>query len=115
MVASNPLFHSQGAISGLSKKFRATVINDIWPEVLFFTLVGASAWTFHFDVLANIETHFTALVVSLVSHYTSTQLVVSNGILTVLGTVLGLVISFRTSTAYERCATSFQEREIAQR
>ncbi|KAI0746519.1 hypothetical protein C8Q80DRAFT_1175534 [Daedaleopsis nitida] len=37
MVAQNPLF------AGWSlKKFKATVINDIWPEVLFFTAIGAS-------------------------------------------------------------------------
>ena len=37
MVAQNPLF------TGWSlKKFKATVINDIWPEVLFFSLVGTS-------------------------------------------------------------------------
>jgi len=40
MVASNPLF--SGRMS-LRKKFMATVINDIWPEVFFFTLVATSA------------------------------------------------------------------------
>jgi putative membrane protein len=38
MVAENPLF--QGSLSW--KKLQATVINDIWPEVLFFTLVATS-------------------------------------------------------------------------
>jgi len=38
MVADNPLF--QGSLSW--KKLQATVINDIWPEVLFFTLVATS-------------------------------------------------------------------------
>jgi putative membrane protein len=42
-------------------------------------------------------------VVTLVSELTTHKLVVSNQLLTVLGTVLGLVISFRTSSAYERC------------
>ena len=42
-------------------------------------------------------------VVVLVSQMTSHSLAISNQMLTVLGTVLGLVISFRTSTAYERC------------
>ena len=41
-------------------------------------------------------------VVSLVSKLTDTNLGISNQMLTILGTVLGLVISFRTSTAYER-------------
>ncbi|KAH9941269.1 Bestrophin, RFP-TM, chloride channel-domain-containing protein [Epithele typhae] len=77
MVAQNPLF-----VGWSLRKFKATVINDIWPEVLFFTLV--------------------ATMVSLVSEMTTHKLAVSNGLLTVLGTVLGLVISFRTSSAYER-------------
>lgn len=64
------------------RKLNATVINDIWPQVLFFTAVAA--------------------MVSLVSEMTSHQLSVNNGLLGVLGTVLGLVISFRTSSAYER-------------
>ncbi|KAF7356016.1 hypothetical protein MVEN_00931000 [Mycena venus] len=77
MVASNPLF------SGWSiKKFNATVVNDVWPEVSFFTLVAA--------------------MVALVTKLTPHSLAISNALLTVLGTVLGLVISFRTSTAYER-------------
>ncbi|KZP04173.1 UPF0187-domain-containing protein [Athelia psychrophila] len=63
-------------------KFRATVFNDIWPEVLFFSLV--------------------ATMVVLVSELTPHSLGISNQMLTVLGTVLGLVISFRTSSAYER-------------
>jgi len=42
-------------------------------------------------------------VVALVSKKTSHDLGISSSLLTVLGTVLGLVISFRTSTAYERC------------
>ncbi|KAI0337625.1 UPF0187-domain-containing protein [Trametopsis cervina] len=78
MVATNPLF----AGGSYYKKFKATVVNDIWPEVLFFSLVGT--------------------MVVLVSEMTTTSLAISNQMLTVLGTVLGLVISFRTSTAYER-------------
>jgi len=77
MVSANPLFGKWTA-----KKFQATVINDIWPEVLFFSLV--------------------ATMVVLVTQKTDTSLAISNQLLTVLGTVLGLVISFRTSSAYER-------------
>ncbi|OSD07776.1 UPF0187-domain-containing protein [Trametes coccinea BRFM310] len=77
MVAENPLF-----VGWSLKKFKATVINDIWPEVLFFTGV--------------------ATMVTLVSEMTRHKLEFSNAMLTVLGTVLGLVISFRTSSAYER-------------
>ncbi|KAJ7509543.1 Bestrophin, RFP-TM, chloride channel-domain-containing protein [Mycena galericulata] len=77
MVASDPLF------SGWSlKKWNAMVINDVWPETMFFTLVAA--------------------MVALVTKLTTHSLAVPNSLLTVLGTVLGLVISFRTSTAYER-------------
>jgi predicted membrane chloride channel (bestrophin family) len=78
MVATNPLFRGSWTV----RKFEAMVINDIWPEVLFFSLV--------------------ATMVTLVTEKTSHNLTVSNELLTVLGTVLGLVISFRTSSAYER-------------
>ncbi|KAJ6511649.1 Bestrophin, RFP-TM, chloride channel-domain-containing protein [Mycena vulgaris] len=77
MVASNPVLQGWTL-----KKFNATVINDVWPEVSFFTLV--------------------ATMVVLVTKMTPHSLAVPNSLLTVLGTVLGLVISFRTSTAYER-------------
>lgn len=78
MVAANPIFVG----GSFSRKFQATILNDIWPEVLFFSLI--------------------ATMVTLVSKFTSVQLSISSAMLTVLGTVLGLVISFRTSTAYER-------------
>jgi putative membrane protein len=41
MVAQNPLF--QGSLSW--KKLQATVLNDVWPEVLFFTLVAISKYS----------------------------------------------------------------------
>ncbi|PFH49444.1 hypothetical protein AMATHDRAFT_63202 [Amanita thiersii Skay4041] len=78
MVAHNPLFHGRWTW----KRFQATVVNDIWPEVLFFTLIS--------------------IMVTVVSEKTPHKLIISNQLLTVLGTVLGLVISFRTSSAYER-------------
>ncbi|TFK34234.1 Bestrophin, RFP-TM, chloride channel-domain-containing protein [Crucibulum laeve] len=78
MVSQNPLFRGRWT----AKKFSATVFNDVWPGVLFFTLV--------------------ATIVCLVSERTRHNLGISNQLLTVLGTVLGLVISFRTSSAYER-------------
>ncbi|EJD43747.1 UPF0187-domain-containing protein [Auricularia subglabra TFB-10046 SS5] len=65
----------------LVKRYRATVINDIWFPVVLF-----SSW---------------AAAIQLISHYVH-DLSISNQILTVLGTVLGLVVSFRTSSAYER-------------
>ncbi|KAJ7056306.1 UPF0187-domain-containing protein [Mycena amicta] len=77
MVASNPLF-----VGWSFKKFNATVINDVWPEVFLFSGV--------------------ATMVACVTKMTSHHLGISNVLLSVLGTVLGLVISFRTSSAYER-------------
>ena len=41
MVAANPLFRGSWTI----KKLQATVVNDIWPEVLFFSLVATSKST----------------------------------------------------------------------
>ncbi|TEB31878.1 UPF0187-domain-containing protein [Coprinellus micaceus] len=78
MVAQNPLFSGRFTF----KKFQATVINDIWPEVLFFTAV--------------------ATAVAVVTKLDVKNLGINSALLTVLGTVLGLVISFRTSSAYER-------------
>jgi len=78
MPAHNPLVSG-----GLSfRKFRGTVLNDIWPELIFFTGIAA--------------------MVSCVCKYTSTNLSFNPQLLTVLGTVLGLVISFRTTSAYDR-------------
>lgn len=78
MVANNPLFRGRWN----AKRFQATVINDVWPEVAFFTLF--------------------ATMVYLVDEYTDRNMGIPSTLLTVLGTVLGLVISFRTSSAYER-------------
>ncbi|KAJ7207208.1 Bestrophin, RFP-TM, chloride channel-domain-containing protein [Mycena pura] len=78
MVAENPLF--QGGFT--MRKLNATVVNDIWPETLFFTAFAA--------------------MVAIITEMNIHNLSVNNGLLTVLGTVLGLVISFRTSSAYER-------------
>ncbi|KAJ7848581.1 UPF0187-domain-containing protein [Mycena olivaceomarginata] len=78
MVAQNPLFRGGWTM----RKFSATVVNDIWPEVAFFTAIAA--------------------VVATITEKKIHNLAVNNALLTVLGTVLGLVISFRTSSAYER-------------
>ena len=37
MVAASPFFRG----TWTSKKFNATVINDIWPKVAFFSLVAS--------------------------------------------------------------------------
>ncbi|EDR02103.1 uncharacterized protein LACBIDRAFT_309998 [Laccaria bicolor S238N-H82] len=78
MVAASPFFRGTWTL----KRFNATIINDVWPEVAFFSLVAS--------------------MVCLVSKKTEHHLGINNQLLTVLGTVLGLVISFRTSSAYER-------------
>ncbi|CAE6457946.1 unnamed protein product [Rhizoctonia solani] len=78
MVSSSPLL-----AGGLTlRKFRGTVLNDLWPELMFFTGIGA--------------------MVACVSKFTDTKLSFDPQLLTVLGTVLGLVISFRTTSAYDR-------------
>ena len=99
MVSSNPLFHGRWT----AKKFGATVIDDIWQEVTVFTLFATR--TIHL----NSYTVWTdrSTVVVLISEKTEVKLGVSNQLLTVLGLVLGLVISFRTSSAYERQTTFF--------
>jgi len=66
----------------LRKKFLSTIINDILLETMFFTAV--------------------AVMVTAITKLTSHQLILNTELLSVLGTVLGLVISFRTSSAYER-------------
>ncbi|KAG8943450.1 hypothetical protein FRC00_011142, partial [Tulasnella sp. 408] len=64
------------------KKFNSTVINDMWPELWFFSSV--------------------AVAVCCINKYTDVNFTLSTALLTVLGTVLGLVISFRTTSAYDR-------------
>jgi len=96
MVANNPLFSGRWT----AKKFQATVINDIWPETTFFTLIALS--TRSRFLYRSFRLSINPTVVTLVSKLTPHKLQFSNALLTVLGTVLGLVISFRTSSAYER-------------
>ncbi|KAG8889135.1 hypothetical protein FRB98_005610 [Tulasnella sp. 332] len=71
-----------GALNYSYKRFNSTIINSLWPELWFFTL-----WT---------------VMVCLVNEHTKIKFYVSSAMLTVLGTVLGLVISFRTTSAYDR-------------
>jgi len=78
MPAANPLLAGGFSL----RKFRGTVINDLWPELLFFSGIAA--------------------MVVCVCEYTKTDLFFDPQLLTVLGTVLGLVISFRTTSAYDR-------------
>ncbi|KAG8937101.1 hypothetical protein FRC02_006301 [Tulasnella sp. 418] len=82
MVAKNPIFAGKWSFRMLLKRFNATVLNDIWPEIWFFSAI--------------------ALMVCSVQQWTDRNLQISNQMLTVLGTVLGLVISFRTTSAYDR-------------
>lgn len=96
MVAHNPLFSGRWTL----EKFQATVINDIWPETAFFTLIALS--TCCLLPVSILSSEHNSTVVSLVSELTPHKLEISGALLTVLGTVLGLVISFRTSSAYER-------------
>ena len=97
MVAKNALF------AGWSlKKFKATVVNYIWPEVLFFSGVATSESFVRCFLRYLSPCVHVWPVVTLVSEFTEYKLSFSSTMLTVLGTVLGLVIHFRTSSAYER-------------
>jgi predicted membrane chloride channel (bestrophin family) len=74
------------------KIFQATTINDVWFEVCVFSAVAAA--------------------VAIVTDKTNVNLELNNQMLTVIGTVLGLVISFRTSSAYERCDHPFHSKSL---
>lgn len=82
-MTKSPLFSAQ-----YRNKFRATVVSDIWPEVLFFTAVACSEYrqVIHGSRMCSLIVHI-SLVVTLVSELTSTNLGISNQMLTVLGTV----------------------------
>lgn len=100
MVSANPLF--RGGIT--RRKLQATIISEIWPEVVFFSLVATSKYfvTVVFWLYGWLYCSIVVAVVSDGNIRHSHNLGISNVLLTVLGTVLGLVISFRTSSAYER-------------
>ncbi|WWD16444.1 hypothetical protein CI109_100870 [Kwoniella shandongensis] len=63
-------------------KFTSTVLDDIWPGVLFFTGI--------------------ATMVVCVSEFTSKNLGINSIMLTVLGTIVSLVVSFKTNSSYAR-------------
>lgn len=88
----------------LSKgKLKATVIKDIWPELLFFTLLAIGEWAVgHLRPYGVLSLPLSTPVVSAIDRSTNVKLGFNNQLLTVLGVVLGLAISFRTTTAYER-------------
>ncbi|KAH7335598.1 UPF0187-domain-containing protein [Rhizoctonia solani] len=71
-----------GSFMYFLKRSRGIIVYQIWPELVFFTGVAVMVYT--------------------VSEFTSVTLAFNNALLTVLGTVLGLVISFRTTSAYDR-------------
>jgi len=81
------LEHSYWTISGQNLCFLSQS-----PQVRLFSLLR---------LLGRTHSHF-ATVVTCITKLTSIDLGVNNQLLTVLGLVLGLVISFRTSSAYER-------------
>ena len=63
----------------------------------YVTSIDRSFLCYHYADLLTITP-----VVSLVSKKTSVSLAMSSQMLTVLGIVLGLVVSFRTTSAYDR-------------
>lgn len=93
MITEDPLL--QGPISW--KKLQVAVVtNDIWPEVLFLTLIATSKSP------RLIKSHPRSFCSGfLCGVLTLANLSVSNQLLTTLGSVC-LAVSFRTSSAYER-------------
>ena len=83
-------------------KLRATVINAMWPELIFFTLVATSEFLSPISLRTCELNDLVTPVITLVDMTTDAKLEVESQLLTVLGVALGLVISFRTSSAYER-------------
>ncbi|RSH94765.1 hypothetical protein EHS25_004571 [Saitozyma podzolica] len=63
-------------------KFTSTILDDIWPSTLFLTGV--------------------ATMVTVVTKFTSTSLGINSIMLSVLGTVVSLVVSFKTNNSYAR-------------
>lgn len=61
-------------------RFTSTVLDDIWPSVFFFTGI--------------------ATMVVCVSEFTSVNLGINSVMLTVLGTIVSLVVSFKTNNSY---------------
>ena len=82
-------------------KVKSTILSDIWVEILFFTLVATGEYS-SFISCTVAEMSRRPPVVTMVTTFTSRDLSFNNQLMTVLGTALGFVISFRTSTAYER-------------
>lgn len=83
-------------------KVKSTILNDIWVEIVFFTLVATGECSYFTPRGAVAEMSRRPPVVTMVTTFTSRDLSFNNQLMTVLGTALGFVISFRTSTAYER-------------
>jgi hypothetical protein len=86
------------------RKLKATVINDIWPELLFFTLMATGEWVFGSSPSSpsSESNDRVTPVVTLVEKFGGAKLGFNNQLLTVLGVILGFVVSFRTTSAYER-------------
>ncbi|OCF56508.1 hypothetical protein L486_05358 [Kwoniella mangroviensis CBS 10435] len=70
------------AFAWTAYKFASTVLDDIWPMVLFFSGI--------------------ATMVCCVSRFTSTSLGINSVMLTVLGTIVSLIVSFKTNSSYGR-------------
>jgi predicted membrane chloride channel (bestrophin family) len=75
------------------------ILSDIWPEMFFFSAVATGEHLIH-ATSSTLELTLTAVAV--VTDKTDADLAIGNQLLTVGGVILGLVISFRTSSAYER-------------
>ncbi|KAG2022359.1 hypothetical protein CC2G_000117 [Coprinopsis cinerea AmutBmut pab1-1] len=78
LIANNRFFRRKWDLD----LFNSTILSDVWPDILFFTAFSTA--------------------VTLVHQLTPHKLGIDTQLLVVAGVVLGLVISFRTSSAYER-------------
>ncbi|WVQ78805.1 hypothetical protein IAT38_000896 [Cryptococcus sp. DSM 104549] len=78
-VSIGPFKHG---LAWVAYRFTSTILDDIWPGVMFFTAI--------------------ATMVVLVSELTSVNLGINSVMLTVLGTIVSLVVSFKTNNSYSR-------------
>ncbi|ODO04513.1 hypothetical protein I350_05117 [Cryptococcus amylolentus CBS 6273] len=77
-----PLGPFKHGMAWVAYRFTSTVLDDIWPGVVFFTGIAA--------------------MVACVSEFTSVNLGINSVMLTVLGTIVSLVVSFKTNNSYSR-------------
>lgn len=96
--------HQHPAISSVWRVTARAMVTVKLGGTIFFTLFATSTCCCIYVARVFSSDATSSIVVVLVSERTSVNLGVNNQLLTVLGLVLGFVITFRTSSAYERYA-----------